>query len=183
MSSIFTNRNPKFKHESIDIGDFTYGLPKILSWGESAHLKIGRFCSISDDVEIYLGGEHRTDWVTTYPFHSLFMNPIDGHPRTKGDVIIGNDVWIGRGATILSGVVIGDGAVIGAQAVVAKHVLPYAIVAGNPIRYIKFRFTDDQIVELLKIKWWDWDHKKIIKYMPLFESTDIKKFIAKVQND
>jgi chloramphenicol O-acetyltransferase type B len=37
---------------------------------------------------------------------------IQGHPATKGDILIGNDVWIGTEAIILSGVTIGDGAVV-----------------------------------------------------------------------
>ena len=86
---------------------------KILSWGENTKLKIGKFCSIADNVTIFLGGEHRNDWVSTYPFNALLKNyeHIEGHPKSKGDVIIGNDVWIGSRVVILSGVKIGDGAI------------------------------------------------------------------------
>lgn len=58
----------------------------------------------------------------------------DGRP-----VIIGEDVWIGAGSIILPGVKIGDGAVIGAGSVVTKDVQPYAIVAGNPAKLIRYR--------------------------------------------
>ena len=62
---------------------------------------------------MYLGGNHRTDWVTTYPFGHIHKNIFnnfndEGHTSTKGDVIIGNDVWIGENVTIMSGVIIGD---------------------------------------------------------------------------
>lgn len=69
-------------------------------------------------------------------------------------VEIGNDVWIGDNVVILKGK-IGDGAVIGAGAVVTRDVPPYAIVAGNPARVIKYRFDDETIRKLLKEKWWD----------------------------
>ena len=180
----FLNSESNFQRKNFDIGDFTYGSPKVLSWGaEKYNLKIGRFCSISEEVEIYSGGNHRHDWVTTYPFGAIFKEGVPGCPKSKGDIIIGNDVWIGRGVTILSGATIGDGAVIGARAVVAKNILPYAVAVGNPARHVKFRFTDDQIVDLLKIKWWDWDYKKISEYIPLLESDDIDEFIKRAKND
>ena len=178
----FLNRDPHF--EAFDIGDFTYGGPKLVSWGsDHCDLKIGRFCSISDGVEIYLGGEHYHKRVSAYPFEGMFRGNPAKDRRAKGGITIGNDVWIGRGVTILSGVTIGDGAVIGAQSVVAKNVLPYAIAVGNPVRHIKFRFTDDQIVDLLKIKWWDWEYEKIEEYIPLLEGGDIDKFIEGAKNE
>jgi len=182
----FGNNALKYKdYDFIDVGDFTYGDPVLLRWGKKndCHLKIGKFCSIGAGVEIYFGGEHRHDWVSTYPFGTLNGEATEGHPKSKGDITIGNDVWIGRAATIMSGVTIGDGAVIGARSVVANNVLPYSIVAGNPFRYIKFRFMDDQIVELLKIKWWDWDYEKISRYIPLLESGNVDEFIEGAKND
>ena len=129
---------------------------------------IGKYCSIADGVEILLGGNHRYDWITTYPFPSFNndwpeASTIEGVLTTNGDVIIGNDVWICQGAIILSGVRIGDGAIIGARAVVSKDVSSYSIVAGNPAREIKRRFNDETINKLLKIKWWDWPPEKIKK--------------------
>jgi acetyltransferase-like isoleucine patch superfamily enzyme len=54
-------------------------------------------------------------------------------------VTIGKDVWIGAGCKILMGVKIGNGAVIGAGSVVTQDVLPYHVVAGNPVEIIKKR--------------------------------------------
>ncbi|OQB29173.1 MAG: Streptogramin A acetyltransferase [Bacteroidetes bacterium ADurb.Bin174] len=164
------------------IGDYTYGKPIVLHWGEKANLYIGKFCSIADNVTIFLGGNHRTDWVSTYPFNVLTdffpeAGEITGHPSTKGDVIIGNDVWIGHGATILSGVKIGDGAVVGAGAVVTKDVLPYEIVAGNPAKHIKMRFNEEQVSKLLDIKWWDWPVDKIKLNVFLLTSSNLENFI------
>ena len=143
-----------------------------------AKLTIGSFCSISDNVTIFLGGEHRTDWISTFAFKEKFDDSVVSVRKTKGDVVIGNDVWIGQSATILSGVTIGDGAVIGTMAVVAKDVPPYAIVAGNPARVIRLRFTEDQIKRLLELKWWDWSDEVIQAKLPLFVSDDIERFLA-----
>ena len=98
----------------LEMGKYSYGNPIVYSWGEGTTAQIGSYCSISGEVKIILGGEHRTDWVTTYPFSALWpeiAQDVPGHPKSKGNVLIGNDVWIGYGALILSGVTIGDGAV------------------------------------------------------------------------
>jgi acetyltransferase-like isoleucine patch superfamily enzyme len=86
--------------------------------------------------------------------------------------VIGNDVWLGDGSTILSGVRIGDGAVVGARAVVVKHVPPYAIVAGNPARIVRYRFERTQIEALSALKWWDWPESKIRENMDALLGTD-----------
>jgi len=164
--------------ENFDIGDYTYGMPKILSWGEGSRLKIGRFCSISAQVIVFLGGNHRIDWVTTYPFMEFEgewpeAKDIAGHPATKGDVVIGNDVWIGWGTTIMSGVTIGDGAAIGARAVVTQDVEPYSIVGGNPAHLIRKRFDDETIRMLLEIRWWDWPLDRINDNLKILMSNNV----------
>lgn len=165
-----------------EIGDYTYGRPNVLYWDDSTMLHIGKFCSIAEGVTILLGGNHRTDWVTTYPFNILSTpfpkaSSTKGHPATKGDVWIGNDIWIGRGATILSGVHIGDGAVIGAGAIVTNDVAPYSVVVGCPAKEVKKRFTENAIKALLEIKWWEWDEDKINNEIELLCSGNIYKFI------
>ncbi|WP_253735898.1 CatB-related O-acetyltransferase [Paenibacillus sp. FJAT-26967] len=162
------------------IGSFTYGTPEVRSWGEDTVLTIGKFCSIADKVSIFLGGEHRSDWITTYPFNALLneYSGIQGHPKSKGNVTIGNDVWIASGVTILSGVEIGDGAVIGAHSLVSKDVPPYAIAAGNPAQIIKYRFQQPFIDRLLEIKWWDWKLSEIEKAIPLLLNHDIEEFLS-----
>jgi acetyltransferase-like isoleucine patch superfamily enzyme len=169
------------KYSKYSIGKYSYGEPRVLTWGEKATLKVGKYCSIAEDVTIVLGGEHKTDWITTFPFWVTFEDFYNSPtpPGTKGDVIIGNDVWIGINATILSGVTIGDGAVIGANSLVTQNVEPYTVIVGNPAKLIRKRFDQQTIDELLKIKWWDWDYQRIKENMPLLLSNRVSEFIEK----
>lgn len=157
-----------YQGDKVEIGDFTYGYPIIRTWGENTKLKIGKFCSIGMDVRIYLGGNHRTDWLTTYPFNVLLKDQypgIDGEcAATKGDVTIGNDVWIADNVTIMSGVTIGDGAVIAAGSVVSKDVQPYAVMAGNPAVMKKYRKS---AAAMLDSKWWDLQLEGLAEVIPL----------------
>jgi acetyltransferase-like isoleucine patch superfamily enzyme len=166
-------------------GKYTYGNPCILWENNNANLIVGNFCSIASNVKIYLGGNHQINWVTTYPFGHIHNNTFnnfngEGHPSTKGDVIIGNDVWIGDNVTIMSGVTIGDGAVIANNSHVVKNVEPYSLVGGNPAKLIKYRFSKEQIEKLLEIKWWYWDDEKINKFTHLLCNNNIDEFINSV---
>jgi len=175
--------NPAYR--GYEIGAWSYGNPTVLSWGEGTTLRVGKFCSFAEGVTIFLGGEHRTDWVTTYPFNPLFpaASQFKGHPMSRGDVVIGHDVWLGRGVTIRSGVRIGSGAVLGAGSMVTKNVDPYSIVAGNPAKAVRLRFTQEQIEELLRIAWWDWPLDRIQAAWPLLLSPDISGFIASAREN
>ena len=122
---------------SIEVGRYTYGYQgiSVFQWDEGAALKIGSFCSIAGDLVVMLGGNHRTDWMTTFPFGHVFKNELEcedivGHPKTNGDVIIGNDVWIGRNSTLMSGIKISDGAVIAANSTVVKDIGAYEVWGG-----------------------------------------------------
>lgn len=159
-------------------GRHSYGINniEIKSWGEGAHLFVGSFCSIAGQQTVFLGGNHRTDWATTFPFgHALQdvfpAGAIHGmeHPASKGHVVIENDVWIGRGCTIMSGLTIGSGSVIAAQSVVVKNVSPYTIVGGNPAQLIKSRFPSSIIDGLLEIQWWNRSDAEINKIVPLLQ--------------
>jgi virginiamycin A acetyltransferase len=128
-------------------------------------LIIGKFCSIAAGVKFIMnGGNHRTDWLTNYPFPVFggdWAAAMPDHWPNKGDTVIGNDVWIGHGATLMPGVKIGDGAIIASEAVVTSNVEPYAIVGGNPAKLIRARFNAPTIDRLLQIRWWDWPIEKI----------------------
>jgi len=169
------------------MGRYSYGTPSVIAFpGDVNKVVVGSFAAIAHGVEIFVGGNHRTDWVATFPFRIKLRLPgalEDGAPSTKGDVVIGNDVWIGRGAKILSGVTVGHGAVIGAYAVVTRDVRPYAVVAGNPAREVKRRFNDVQVASLQAIAWWDWPIDEIVQAVPLLNSPDVDAFIARYRPD
>jgi acetyltransferase-like isoleucine patch superfamily enzyme len=163
------DREIKIGNVPVRVGKYTYGINtvSVLNWDDSgATVEIGRFCSISYGLKIFTGGNHRVDWITTYPFGHInmsdfYIEPVVGHPKRGCSVVIGNDVWIGRDVTIMSGVSIGDGAVVAANSHVVKSVQPYEIVGGNPAKHIKFRFEEEVIASLLKTKWWEWPDQKI----------------------
>lgn len=146
--------------------------------------KIGKFCSIASGVKISLG-IHPTDFVSLHP---TFYANNKGFPtfsdktyvKEYAEVEIGNDVWIGTDVMIPGGIKIGDGALIAAGAVVTKDVEPYAVVGGVPAKFIKYRFDEEVIEKLLKIKWWNLDESWLRKNFLLFHNVD--KFLKHFEN-
>jgi acetyltransferase-like isoleucine patch superfamily enzyme len=173
----FTSR--KIKKENVSIGDYTYGEPMIFIFSDKSRLSIGKFCSIADNVRIIVDGNHRIDWISTYPFGELIpsipKNP--GHPESKGGVSIGNDVWIGSSVIVLPGVRIGDGAVIAAGSIVTKDVNDYEIVGGNPARHIGYRFNPEEIAILKRIAWWNWPIDRIRENVNTLQSANVRELI------
>lgn len=146
------------------------------------HTEIGNYCSIADNC-IIGGASHPIDWVSTSPiFHSgknVLRKNFSNHkynPYKK--TIIENDVWIGNNCLIKSGVKISSGAIVGMGSIVTKDIGPYEIWAGVPARFIRKRFNDDVIEELLKTKWWDWEEKEIENFAQYFN--DVNEFIFQV---
>lgn len=137
---------------------------------------IGKFCSISHGVKIGLG-PHPMHFFSTSPvFYEPYRGFVDkqlyNEFKDKGYTEIGNDVLIGANAIVLAGVKVGDGAIIGAGGIVTKDVPPYAVVAGNPAKIIKYRFDEKTIEKLLKLKWWNKDINEILKYKKYFNNID-----------
>lgn len=56
----------------------------------------------------------------------------------SGPIVIADDAWIGAGVVILPGVSIGRYAVIGANSVVSRDVGDLEVVAGAPLRHLRF---------------------------------------------
>ena len=175
---------PLLDDDCLAIGDHTYGVPIVHRWHQrSARLTIGRYCSIAGGVDILLGGNHRTDWITTSPLPAFYGRTPEGQDLGSceadgGDVSIGNDVWIGQNVMILPGVSIGDGAVIGASAVVSADVPPYAVLVGNPGRVVRKRFPDATIERLLRLRWWDWADAEVAARADLLLSGDVDALLA-----
>jgi acetyltransferase-like isoleucine patch superfamily enzyme len=170
----------------MEIGKYSYGKPQLLWENQEAKLIIKKFCSIANNVKVYLGNGfgHDVSFVSTYPFSFIhqdtFPNVVNQSCNTKGNVVIGNDVWIGENVIIMSGVTIGDGAVIANNSHVVKNVEPYTLNGGNPCQFIKYRFSRHQIEALLTIQWWDWSDEKIHFHLPWICSPDIDGFLHAV---
>jgi acetyltransferase-like isoleucine patch superfamily enzyme len=146
---------------------------------------IGSFVSIANRVVIG-GGRHPMEWVGMSPVFYEGRDSVKAkfaaHAReTVRRVTIGSDVWIGRSAIVLPGVQIGDGAVVGAGAVVTKAVPAYAIVAGNPARIIRYRFSAPIISRLLTIQWWLMDEDALYRLSPCFNN--VERFLEVIEND
>jgi acetyltransferase-like isoleucine patch superfamily enzyme len=173
----FRKRYPNYQ-----IGYGTYGMPIVHDLNDGTTLKIGSYTSIAKDVEIYLGGNHRLDWVTTYPFPAFIREAshIKNYDVSRGDVVIGSDVWLCADCTILSGVTIGHGAVVANNAVVTKNVAPYSVVAGNPAKHVKWRFDEATREVLLKSAWWEWSEDEIMQNLDKLCSDNIVAFLGYV---
>ncbi|MEW6486687.1 MAG: CatB-related O-acetyltransferase [Thermodesulfobacteriota bacterium] len=148
-------------------------------------LVIGRFCAIATGVTFLMNGaNHRLGGISTYPFE-IFGNGWEraaqaGEEPSRGDTVVGNDVWLGYRATVLPGVRIGDGAIVAACSVVAADVPPYAVVAGNPARVARMRFSAAAVEELLEIAWWNWPPDKITRNIERIVSADVAALRAAV---
>ncbi len=171
------------------VGRWSYGNPKILRWDWNSKIIIGNFCSLGPDIHFYVGGNHRTDWITTSQlpasqFRESFgkAKHIENYSTSKGDIEIGHDVWIGGRTTILSGVKIGTGAVIAAGSVVTNNVEPYSISGGNPNRLLKKRFDDDIIIKLLDSKWWDLTDAEINNLSEYLLSNKFEEFFKNIKD-
>ncbi len=165
------------------MGTMSYYAPNVVKYaGDTGRVLIGNFASVAPDADFYVGGQHRTEWVSQYGLRAMLDLPgahEDGFTHGRGDIVVGSDTWVTNGCTVMSGVTIGDGAVVGTKAVVAKDVRPYAIVAGNPAREIRRRFSDEQVEALLRIRWWDWPTEDVRRHADLLMSPDVDAFIAR----
>ena len=142
-------------YHHIGIGLYSYGgcfdVHRI-----GAFTKIGRYCSFAEGVCIFRRN-HPVKFRSTHPY---FFNTSLGYVHKEiipmRELVVGNDVWVGQNALILPSVgKIGDGAVIGAGAVVTKDVPDFAVVAGNPARVLKYRFSMPTRDKIKKSAWWD----------------------------
>ena len=136
--------------ERVSVGKMTYGEINVFGFDRpDTILSIGNFCSLAGDVQFWIGGEHPTKFVSTFPFAYKMGWEERLHPdlASKGSIVVEDDVWIGERTIILSGVHIGQGSIIGAGSIVTKDVPPYSIYVGN--RILRGRF-DDKVIAALK---------------------------------
>ncbi|KRB57326.1 CatB-related O-acetyltransferase [Flavobacterium sp. Root186] len=178
------------------VGNKTYDNGAFVwKWYNDSSLKIGKYCSIANDVNFICdSGFHTESEVTSFPlFHEILekndeviINEIPYRVRDisnkikakKADIVVGNDVWIGMNATILPGVKIGNGVTIMSGAVVSSDIPDYAIAAGVPAKIIKYKHNPEIIDALNKISWWDWSDEKVKQSVNDFYLS-IEEFIKK----
>ena len=125
--------------------------------------EIGSFTSIGWNTSI----SPRDHVFTNFTSHKFIYLKKENYVTRGiyGDYItkVGHDVWIGCNSVILHGVEIGDGAIIASGSIVTKSVPAYAIVGGNPAKFIKFRFTEEQIYKLQELNWYEWNIDQILE--------------------
>ncbi len=166
---------------TLQLGKHSYGTISIQVWSRpNVVIKTGAYCSFGPNIKMMIDGNHPMDTFSTYPFAKIFSD-VPPNNYGKENPTIGNDVWIGSDVVIHSGVHIGDGSVIAAQSVVTRDVPPYAVVAGNPARVVKYRFDEDTIRSLLEVKWWELPDQ-FIKDSLLPVSNDIQEIIRRCRN-
>jgi phosphonate metabolism protein (transferase hexapeptide repeat family) len=166
------------------LGDYSY----VVNDCDIIYAAIGKFCSIAAHTRINPGNhpmQRASQAHFTYRASAYFPGEADEEAffarRRQARVAIGCDVWIGHGAIVLPGRSIGDGAVIAAGAVVTKDVAPYAIVAGNPARLLKWRFAPAIAARLQALAWWDWDHQRLRAALADFRALAIEGFLERYE--
>jgi phosphonate metabolism protein (transferase hexapeptide repeat family) len=154
--------------QNVDMGDYSYCGPHCIL----QNVAIGRFSNIAAMVRLGPTA-HPLDRPTlhhfTYRRMAYGFSDTDDEAffaaRAARTLAIGHDTWIGHGAIVMPGLTVGNGAVIGAGSVVTKDVAPWTIVAGNPARMIRRRFTPDVAEAMERIRWWDWSHDELRERM------------------
>ena len=173
-SNVAINRR-NYINNSI-ISSYTYtGLNNNIGYAQ-----IGKFCSLGRSINV--GG-------VDHNYKKTSLMPLSRFAQLNKDTVVcrnnvnfkkcevGNDVWIGDGACILSKGSIGDGAVIGAGAVVVDKIPAYAIAVGVPAKVIGYRFDDQYIQKMLKIRWCNWPDKVIIVNVDLIFNTEMSQTV------
>lgn len=195
------NQNVTYLNDcrKFQVGFATYNNgAKVWKWGGNSDLKIGKYCSIANDVNFILdSGFHDFFKITPYPLiQNLYKKDetliLNGVSTTKGDIKssypnilkkieVGNDVWIGANVTILPGVKIGNCCTILAGAIVTKSFDDFSIIAGIPAVKIGERIEKSLQEKFLEIAWWNWSEEKIKNYINDFNLSNLD-FIKKHSN-
>lgn len=166
-------KDPRTIPKHASVGRETFGVHRasFLNCTADTPVEIGAFCSVGPDALFLCEADHPIRTASSFPLQSrIFRSKTNQQYLTsKGPIRVGHDVWIGARAIILSGVTIGHGAVVAAGGVVARDVPPYAIVAGNPARHVKWRFDEETVRGLLEIEWWNWPMEKILRERAAFD--------------
>lgn len=140
------------KHR-IEVGLYSYGC--FDQWRMPGPLVIGRYCSIANTVRS-APINHPFDAMTTHPvLYERRFGVVDADLHYEDPQVIEDDVWIGHNAIILPGCRrVGRGSIIGAGAIVTRDVPAYSIVAGNPAKVLRERFSSELQAAIEASRWW-----------------------------
>jgi phosphonate metabolism protein (transferase hexapeptide repeat family) len=181
---IYCEVGARTKLLEVALGDYSY----VANDSQITYTTIGKFCSIAAMTRINPGNhpmQRASQSHFTYRASAYFPGEADEPAffdwRRAHRVHIGHDVWIGHGAVILPGRTIGTGAVVAAGAIVTKDVPAYTIVAGNPARTIRQRFSGGTAKRLEDLGWWDWDHETLRRALPDFRNLVTEDFLDKYE--
>lgn len=153
------------KKYHVSVGMYSYGSCFNEDFNRGGRMvTIGRYSSFGPNIR-YFGANHpyMESVMSPYFYNRTFGFEVEDIPRFS--LSIGNDVWIGANVIITAGCsYIADGAVVAAGTILTKDVEKYSIVAGNPGKVIKMRFSEKQIELLEKSRWWDLTPTELIKF-------------------
>lgn len=146
----------------------TLGLPLFNGWRifllRLFGAKIGRGCKINASAKVWAPWNLQLGDLVAIGFDVLCYNPgrisignkvaisqrshlcsashditLASHPLVTAPIIIRDRAWIATDVFVGPGVTIGEGAVLGARSCVFKNVEPWAVMGGNPAKFLKKR--------------------------------------------
>lgn len=165
-----------------EMGDYSYAV----RYADMANASIGKFCNIASFVRIG-ATDHPMDrasqhhflyrsndyWDDAAPDEAFFAH------RASRRATVGHDTWLGHGSMVMPEVTVGHGAVVAAKAVVTRDVPPYALVAGVPARFVRWRHPPALAERLMALAWWDWDHDRLRATLDDFRALPAEAFVEK----
>ncbi len=178
----FTEIKERVQFWDSELGDYSY----VERQSEIIYSAIGKFCAIASDVRLNALAhpiervtQHKISYRPNEYFLGAKIDKAFRDGRAGRRVTLGHDVWVGHGAVVMPGVAIGHGAVVAAGAVVTTDVAPYAIVAGVPARFLRWRFEPKVSERIIALAWWDWEHDRLAKAVDDMRELTVKKFLEK----
>ncbi len=180
----FTEIKERVAFSDSELGDYSY----VERQAEVIYAQIGKFCAIAANARVN-ALEHPLERVSqhkiTYRANEYFLGAkLDSEfrARRQGQLVeIGHDVWIGHGAIVKPRVKIGHGAVVAAGAIVTHDVSAYAIVAGVPAKFMRWRFEPKLSARIITLGWWDWEHDRLADVVEDMRLLSADAFLEKYQ--